>query len=57
MKDNPGEEIHLVTEESSSSNDLKLFKKITAICSILDIPVLTLPELLEKYTEIDLGFQ
>lgn len=56
IKENPKEEIYLVTEESSSANDLKLFKKIPTICSILEIPIITLPELLEKYPEVDLGF-
>jgi hypothetical protein len=56
MKENPKEEIYLVTEETSSANDLKLFKKIPAICDILGIPVISLPELLEKYSEVDLGF-
>lgn len=56
IKENPEEEIYLVTEETSSPNDLKLFKKIPAICDILEIPVITLPELLEKYPEVDLGF-
>ncbi|MCE7055829.1 DUF4411 family protein [Algoriphagus sp. AGSA1] len=56
IKDNPEEEIYLVTEETPSANDLKLFKKIPAICGILGIPVITLPELLEKYQEVELGF-
>lgn len=56
IKENSEEEIYLVTEETSSPNDLKLFKKIPAICDILGIPVITLPELLEKYPEVDLGF-
>lgn len=56
MKENPEEEFYLVTEETSSANDLKLFKKIPAICNILGIPVITLPELLGKFSEIDLGF-
>ena len=56
IKDNEGEEIYLVTEETSAGNDLKLFKKIPAICGILGIPVITLPELLEKYPEVDFGF-
>lgn len=54
--DNEEEEIYLITEETSTANDLKLFKKIPAICAILGIPVITLPELLEKYPEVDLGF-
>lgn len=56
IKDNLEEEIYLVTEETSAANDLKLFKKIPAICDVLGIPVITLPELLEKYPEVDLGF-
>lgn len=56
IKDNEDEEIYLITEKTSAANDLKLFKKIPAICGILDIPVITLPELLEKYPEVDLGF-
>lgn len=57
IKENPKEEIYLVTEETSSPNDLKLFKKIPSISGILGIPVITLPELLEKYPEVDLGFK
>ncbi|WP_332910457.1 DUF4411 family protein [Algoriphagus boritolerans] len=56
LKENPEEEFYLVTEETPAANDLKLFKKIPAICDILGIPVITLPELLEKYPEVDLGF-
>lgn len=56
IKNHPNEEIYLITEETSSANDLKLFKKIPAICGILSIPVITLPQLLEKYPEVDLGF-
>jgi hypothetical protein len=56
IKNNPDEQIYLVTEETSGSNDLKLFKKIPAICDILDIPVITVPMLLQKYPEVDLGF-
>ena len=57
IKDNPDKEIYLVTEETSGSNDLKLFKKIPAICGTLGIPVIALPELLERYPEVDLGFK
>lgn len=56
MKENPKEKIYLVTEETSAANDLKLFKKIPAICAVLGVPVITLPQLLEKYPEVDLGF-
>jgi hypothetical protein len=53
---NDGEDIILVTEETESSNDNKLFKKIPAICKELEIETMTLPELLEKYDGIDIDF-
>ncbi|MDO8966357.1 MAG: DUF4411 family protein [Algoriphagus sp.] len=57
IMDHPDEETYLVTEETAAANDLKLFKKIPAICEILGIPVITLPELLlKKYPNINLGF-
>jgi len=49
----PLEEIILVTEETEGSNDRKSFKKIPAICKILDITVKTLPELLELFDGIN----
>jgi len=52
-----GEQVVLVTEETESSNDNKLFKKIPAICKELSIETLTLPELLAKYDGIDIDFQ
>jgi uncharacterized radical SAM superfamily Fe-S cluster-containing enzyme len=52
-----GEEVVLVTEETESSNDNKLFKKIPSICKELNIETLTLPELLGKYNDIDIYFQ
>jgi hypothetical protein len=52
-----GEKVVLVTEETESSNDNKLFKKIPAICKELEIETLTLPELLAKYDGIDIDFQ
>lgn len=55
IKDFSDEEVFIVTEESNSENDLKLFKKIPAICQILDIKVLNLPELLSKFKGLDLG--
>ncbi|MCH7400696.1 DUF4411 family protein [Belliella kenyensis] len=54
-KDFPDEEVFIVTEESNSENDLKLFKKIPAICQILDIKIMNLPELSGKFAELDLG--
>jgi hypothetical protein len=47
-KDNPIEEIFLVTEETEVSNDNKVFKKIPAICSQLDIVTINVQQLIEK---------
>lgn len=52
-----GEKVVLVTEETESSNDNKLFKKIPAICKELEVETMTLPELLAKYDGIDFEFQ
>ncbi len=52
-----GERVVLVTEETGSSNDNKLFKKIPAICKELEIETMTLPELITKYDGIDIDFQ
>jgi len=38
-----------VSEETVSNNDNKLFKKIPAICSILQIKYLKLPEFIKKF--------
>lgn len=47
----------LVTEETESSNDNKLFKKIPAICKELEIETMSLPELLVKYDNINIIFE
>lgn len=52
-----GERVVLVTEETESSNDNKLFKKIPVICKELEIETMTLPELIAKYDGIDIDFQ
>ncbi len=52
-----GEQVILVTEETESSNDNKLFKKIPAICKELEIETFNLPELIAKYGGIDIGFK
>ncbi len=44
----------IVTEETEVSNDNKAFKKLPAICKILELNVLTLPELIIRYEEIKL---
>ena len=54
---NKNDEIVIVSEETEASNDNKSFKKLPAICKILEIDVLTLPELLDRYKEIDLEFK
>ncbi len=45
-------EIAIVTEESETANDHKAFKKIPALCKILDLDVMTLPQLLSKFNEV-----
>ena len=57
IKEKVSEEIFLVTEETESSNDNKLFKKIPSICKELQIKTITLPELLAKYEDIDVEFK
>ncbi len=52
-----GEQVILVTEETESSNDNKLFKKIPAICKELNVETMTLPELLAKFEDIDIDFK
>lgn len=51
-----GEQVIIVTEETESSNDNKLFKKIPAICKELEIETMTLPEIIAKYDDIDIDF-
>lgn len=46
--------LYVVTEETEFSNDYKSFKKLPAICKMLDINVLTLPDLINTYDEINL---
>jgi hypothetical protein len=50
-----GEKVILVTEETESSNDNKLFKKIPAICKELDIQTMTLPDLLNEFNDININ--
>ena len=50
-------EIVIVTEESEATTDNKAFKKIPTICNILNLNVLTLPQLLEKYKGINIEFK
>ena len=58
LKQSPLDPIVLVTEESESANDGKLFQRIPTICRQLDITVKTLPQMLSEYAaEIGLVFQ
>lgn len=54
---NKADNVFIVSEETDTSNDNKLFKKLPSICKILDLPIITLPELLDKYDGIDLEFK
>ncbi len=47
-KDNPTEDIFLVTEETEVSNDNKVFKKIPAICLQLDLQTINVQQLIDK---------
>lgn len=48
-KKDEGKKVVVVTEETIASNDKKLFKKIPAMCSALDIECLKLPELIKRF--------
>jgi hypothetical protein len=52
--ENPADEIYLVTEETEASNDNKVFKKIPAICSQLDIPTINIQQLIDKFEGINI---
>ena len=39
----------VVTEETNTNNDNKLFKKIPSICSVLEIDCITLPDLIKIF--------
>jgi len=57
IRDHKDLRIVLVSEETQTSNDNKLFKKIPAICKELNIETMTLPELLKEYKDIDVEFK
>lgn len=48
------EDVYIVTEETKTDNDNKLFKKLPAICSLLGINTFTLPQLLAKFDDIQI---
>lgn len=47
-------EIFIITEETETANDKKSFKKIPTICKIIGLDVLTLPELIAKYKDVNI---
>ena len=51
------DEVFIVTEETRTNNDNKLFKKLPSICTELNIKTLTLPEFLKTYGVIDIQFK
>lgn len=53
LKNGGNSEVILVTEETASINDSKLFKKIPAICEFLGIETITLPKLIRKLGEVE----
>ena len=42
-------DVFVVTEETATNNDLKIFKKIPAICDLVNIKCITLPKLIMKF--------
>ena len=54
---NFSEKIVIVSEETEANNDNKSFKKLPAICKILNLEIITLPQLLERYDEIKVEFK
>jgi hypothetical protein len=53
LANNP--ELIVVTEETASANDNKLFKKIPTCCRELGIDSISLPTFIERYVGPDLG--
>lgn len=51
-----GNGVTIVSEETTTTNDNKSFKKIPAICHILEIDIITLPELIATYSDLDVNF-
>lgn len=55
---NPNDNFCIVTEETSSPNDNKLFKKIPALCALneINIKVVTLPEYLKDILNVNVNY-
>ncbi len=54
---NPDTDIRIITEVTERSNNNKAFKKIPAMCNILQLNVRTLHQLLEKHNGISVEFK
>ena len=52
IRDNPTDDVFLVTEETEVNNDNKVFKKIPAICSQLGIKTINIQQLVSKFDGI-----
>ena len=53
----PNNRLVIVSEETEFSNDNKSFKKIPAICKILNLEIISLPQLMEIYEGIEFEFK
>lgn len=51
-----GKPVTVVSEESSVGNDDKMFKKIPTICNSIGLACKSLPELLQKFNEIEVRY-
>ncbi|MBI3125215.1 MAG: DUF4411 family protein [Ignavibacteriales bacterium] len=51
---NEGIDALIVSEETSFANDNKSFKKLPSICNILELKIITLPELLNRFKDINI---
>lgn len=51
LKRSGGDGLTIVTEETTTNNDLKVFKKIPVIASYLGVRCITMPELISDYNK------
>lgn len=49
-----GEKFIIVSEETTASNDNKSFKKLPTICKILEVDIITLPDLLNMFEDFSI---
>lgn len=48
------EDVQVLTEETPTSNDCKIFKKIPSICKMINVEALSLPKYLESLSDISI---